>query len=401
MRGGVRGLVAACAGLALLVSSCTGTRETPTPAYLVVAEGSRIGIVASPLPSDALPETDAFEWLEAFERDLPGDVIDLAVARDLPTQIFVAYRDGGVDVVQRFAAGAIEEGEPETLQALGEPIEVGAIVEADGTLTTDSLCTRAIGTSSNGRWLALFHEPAACGLSVAGAAVLLLDLAVEPPGDVVVFPDVVSSEDAATPPLFVPSPGGSEPGAMLYLEEDGTLVRLSLPEDDEIETLRSVPVADVDPVGLGTGGLGLVVAEENVVHTFGTWTTGDPTTLGVDPDLAAVVDADSLPNTPAVLLGDDSLVVLAGLGLEEAPEEEELFLSGLADATVGPYGYGFLLAPNRILAVDLLTYVGTAVGDETRSLGSFALPNVGGSDLPIQDPVAIDWIFGAVPTADP
>lgn len=396
----MRRLLLSCTWLLMLAVACTGTREAPTPAFLVVADGSTIGLVASPLPPDEVSGSGTLEWLGEFERELPGPVTGLAVARDLPTRVFVAYRDDGSDHVQRFRAEAVRAGAPETFEASGDPIDVGDIVT---TALEVEPCVRALRASSNGRWLALLHQPAACpeGTAGAGAAVFLLDLEAGPPAEMVAFPDVASREDAATPPLFVPPPGGSEPGALLYLEVDGTLIRLSLPEDGEVEEARSQPLGPIEPVGLGSGGLGVVIAEDDAVHSFGTDSVGEPVELVAEPGLRAVIDAGSLPNATAVLRSESGLIVRTGVGSEDPADAGELPISGLVDATVGPYGYAFALAPGGITVVDLLTYAGTAAGSETDPLARFQVPNVGGSDVSFGSPVAIEWIFGAVPTADP
>lgn len=386
----------------LVTTACTGTQEARTPAYLVVVEGRTVGLVASPLPPDTAPGSEGLTWLEEFEHALPGDVIDLAVARELPTQVFVAYRTpGGADHVQRFLAEAVRPDAPETFAPAGDPIDVGDIVATAGPLTTPELCTQAVRVSSNARWLALLHEPAACGLDSFGAAVVLLDLAADPEPEVA-FPAVASSEDAATPPLFLAASGGGEPGEMIYLEADGTLVRVALPDDGEVQELVPVQLDLVDPVGLGTGGLDLVVAESDALHTFRSGAPDDPVTLTSDAVLEAVVDAGSLPNAPLVVRSATGIVVYSDVPDDETDREPgELLVDGLTDAVVGPYGYGFLLAPNRIVAVDLLTYVGTSTAGDGDRLSAYVVPGIGGTDLPIEEPRAIDWIFGEVATADP
>lgn len=386
-------------GLVALLVACTGTREAPTPVFLVVTEGQRIGLVASPLPAGSAPETDVLVWLDEFEHELDGDVLDVAVARDLPTRVLALYRDDAEDSdqVQPFLASAVQPGVPETFEPDGAPLDIGEVVRASGVLTTADLCAREIGASDDGRWLAVLHEPSQCGLESAGAAVVLLDLTVEPTAAMVAYPDVASTPDAATPPTFLRSPGGTAPGSLLYLEADGALVRVSLPDDGDVAREDTYPLGPIDPVGLGTGGLGLVIAESDVLHSIGATTAGDPVSLPSDLELTGVVDAGSLPNAPAVLLGDDRLIVRRELDAADPVDAGQLAVPGLADATVGPYGYGYLLAADRIVVVDLLTYVGTGEG---RPVSEF-VAGVGGTDLPIEEAVAIEWIFGAVPTAQP
>lgn len=381
-------MLTALTALTLLVG-CTGTQETRTPVAIVVAgnDGANLGTIdlyASPLPPDPAASGADLELVPGFRRGLPGALVDVAVARADPARLYVLYRDGG-DRLRSYHASALALDDPASLPQ-SDDLDLAARVADAGVLAGEALCTTGLTVSDDGRWAGLVHDPAACGGAAGATNVLLVEL--EPAaGDAPrVVPDPPSTEDAPGTPAFV-TRGGDE--AIVWAQRPGAVV--GLPLDDPEGPLEDV--ADVgelsDVLDLGLGGRGVVVVSEDALRSADP-TSGEASRIWDAPSgvtLAAVVDADLLPGPSAVLRGTDELVAYPDVDAEEDDPPGEASVPGIVDAVLDPYGYGFALAPGRLRAFDLLTYLAAPDG---------TIDRVPGADVALSEPaepVAVAWLF--------
>lgn len=392
MNGRGRAALAVLTTLTLL-AGCTGTQETRTPVAIVVAgnDGANAGMIdlyASPLPPDPAATDADLELLPGFRRGLPGPLVDVAVARDDPTRLYVLYRDevDGADRLRSYDASALALDDPASLPQ-SDDVDLAARVADAQVLAGEALCATGLTVSDDGRWAGLVHDPSACG-GVAGDTtnVLLVELEVDAGADPVVVPDPPSTEDAPGTPAFVTRGGGE---AIVWAQRPGLVVGLPLDEPD----VALEDVADVgelsDVLDLGLGGRGVVVISEDALSSADP-ASGEASRVWDAPSgatLAAVVDADLLPGPAAVLRGTDELVVYPDVDAEEDDPPGEASVPGIVDGVLDPYGYGFALAVGRLRAFDLLTYLAAPDGTVDR---------VPGADVALSEPaapVAVDWLF--------
>lgn len=375
-----------------LLAGCTGTQETRTPVAVVVAghDGGSLGMIdlyASPLPPDPASGDAELELLPGFRRNLPGPVVDVAVARADPTRLYVLYRDAadGGDRLRSYDASALALDDPASLPQSGDVDLAGRVADA-GVLAGEALCATGLTVSDDGRWAGLVHDPAACG-GVAGATnVLLVEVDPDAGATPVVVPDPPSTEDAPGTPAFV-TRGSDE--AVVWAQRPGAVV--GLPLDDPDGPLEDVAEAGElsDVLDLGIGGRGLVVTSADAVISVDP-TSGEASRVRDAPSgvtFAAVIDADLLPGPAAVLRGTDELVAYPDVDAEEDDPPGEASVPGIVDGVLDPYGYGFALAAGRLRAFDLLTYLAAPDGTVDR---------VPGADVALSEPtapVAVDWLF--------
>lgn len=392
-----------------MVAGCTGTQETTTPVALVVAgndadtEQAVVGLVASGLPPEPTADDPPLTWRPGFRRTVAGTIVDVAVARDDPVRLYVLHRDDR-DRLTVFDASALNLDDPSSfpssLQAAAGTIDLGERV-ADADIANlqfpDSLCSRGLTVSSDGRWAGVVHEADACGGVADVPAVLLIELAPDAGSQPRVIPDVPSTNDAPGTPVIAPRDG--EP-ALVWSSRDGVVRARALSEPggtpDTVVRIDDLP----NVLSAGRGGQGLVVANEDALIGVAL-SDGAPTALWPAPSgeaLTRVVDAHLLPGTPALALATRGLIVIADVDAD--PVAESVVTAAVAspsDAVVGPYGYAFVTAPATatasasLTAFDLLTYLATP----SSSILPVIRPIRDGVESldAVSDPVAVDWLF--------
>lgn len=375
-----------------LVAGCTGTQETTTPVALVVAGAdadsgeAAVGLLASGLPPDPTADDPPLTWLPGFRRTVAGTIVDVAVARDDPVRLYVLHRDDR-DVLTVFDASALDLDDPTSFQAT-DTIELGQLVANAGVADLpdpDSLCSRGLVVSSDGRWAGVVHEAAACGGVDDAPAVLLIELEPDAGSEPRVIPEVPSTDDAPGTPVIAPR--GGEP-ILAWPTRGGEVLALTLSDPGRTPE----PIATTDGLSnvlsAGRGGQGLIVLDEDAL--IGVPVVGDtPARLWEAPagaTLVRVVDAHLLPGTPALALASNGLVVVADVDAEAGGVPPVIAsVPSSSDAVVGPYGYAFVTAQASVTVFDVLTFL----ADPGTSIGREAVASLEA----LSDPVAVDWLF--------
>jgi hypothetical protein len=385
-------------GLAAALVACSGTREPRTPLALVVGgndgDGGRIEWIASPLPPEPGGDDGAFAPLPAFGRDLPGTLVDLAVARDAPVRLYALHRDGR-DLLSRFEVGALDLDDPGSLPATPETIDLGQRVADAGVLPEPaSLCAAGLVVSADGRWAGIAHVPANCGDGVDDASnVLLVELAPEAGQAPVVVPEAPSTDDAPGTPTFVSRDG--EP-LLAWPLRSGDLIGLALeaPRDPFRDLAATDALSDV--LDAFRGGLGLVVIDDAraVSVPLG---DGEPSRTWDAPagvTFVAGVDASGLPGPVAIVRGQDELVVIPDVTAPSGEGEPgEADVRDARDVVVDPYGYAFVVSEDRLAAVDVLSYLADPDGRPSTVLSTSL-------DAPAE-PRAVAWLFASDAAPEP
>jgi hypothetical protein len=388
---GRRALGTALALLALVagLAACTGTREARTPLAVVVGGddgGGRIELIASPLPPEPGGERGELTLLPGFGRDLPGTLVDLAVARDAPVRLYALHRDGS-DLLSRFDVDGLDLDDPSSLPATPRTIDLGRRVADAGVLPEpSSLCAAGLAVSADGRWAAVVHVPASCGDGTDDTSnVLLVELTPDPGEAPVVVPEAPSTDDAPGTPTFVTRDGEE---LLAWPLRSGDVVGLALeaPRDPRLDLAEADVLSDV--LDAARGGLGLVVVDDEraVSVPLG---GGEPSRSWEAPagvTFVAAVDASGLPGPVAIVRGEDELVVIPDVSAPSGEGEPgEAAVRDARDAVVDPYGYAFVASDDRLAAVDVLSYLAAPDGRPSTVLTA-AL------DAPAQ-PRAVTWLF--------
>jgi hypothetical protein len=372
------------------LSACTGTREARTPVAVVVGgndgAGGRIEWIASPLPPEPGGDGGEFVPLPAFARELPGTLVDLAVARETPVGLYALHRDGR-DLLSRFEVGALDLDDPGSLPTTPVTIDLGRRVADAGVLPEPaSLCAAGIVVSADGRWAGISHVPANCGDGADETSnVLLVELAPEAGEAPVVVPEAPSTDDAPGTPTFVVRDGEE---LLAWPLRGGDLVGLAL--DAPRDPRRDLGVTDAlsDVLDASRGGLGLVAIDDGraVSVPLGDGEPGRGWDAPAGTTFVAAVDASGLPGAVAIVRGEDELVVIPDV---EAPAGEgepgQADVPNARDAVVDPYGYVFVASDDRLAAIDVLSYLAAPDGRPSTVLStSLEAP---------AEPRAVAWLF--------
>ena len=375
-----------------IAAGCTGTQETTTPVALVVAGADAdtgqevVGLLASGLPPDPATDDPPLTWLPGFRRTVPGTIVDVAVARDDPVRLYVLHRDDR-DRLTVFDASALDLDDPASFQA-ADTIDLGQRVATAGVAdlpNPESLCSRGVVVSADGRWAGVVHEADACGGVDDAPAVLLIELEPDAGAEPRVIPDVPSTNDAPGTPVIAPR--GGEP-ILAWPTRDGVVLARALADPGGPPETVAVTDGLSDVLSAGRGGQGIVVLDEDaLVGVPGT--ADDSTPLWEAPGgttLLRVVDAHLLPGTPALALATGGLVVVADVDAGTDGVAPVLAsVTSPSGAVVGPYGYAFVTAQGSLTVIDLLTFLADP-GTSIRAEAAATLDD-------LSDPVAVDWLF--------
>ncbi|MDR9391906.1 MAG: hypothetical protein RI554_07745 [Trueperaceae bacterium] len=358
-----RALVA-LAALVLPLSACTGTQETRTPVALLVggtpddgASGA-IDVVATNLPrppGDAPPPLAA---VDGFRVALPGPVTALEVRED-GGRIYALYRDGA-DRVAVFDATALDLADPASLVRL-RTLDLGARVAAalPGFDGPDALCATGLAVAADGDWVGVTHDARACGDATGVPEALLIEAR---PDGTRAFASVGSDDAPATPAFAVLD--GRERFAWVTRGASAAVRTRALDAPADVTTFADLGPYE-DATGLGVGGSGLVVLEDDALLAVAAddgarsaeWRTDDDATftgvVDLGPRSGRAGSGAAYARTPR------GIAFVRDVGAEAS---DAAVVQGSAfdprDATVGPYDYLYVARRSEVVAFDLLTLAG-------------------------------------------
>ncbi len=358
------------AAVALTLSACTGTQETRTPVALWVGgtpDGGATGALhvrATNLPRPPGDAPPPLEDVPSLRVALPGPVTTLRVSDDGST-VFALYRSDA-DRIAVFDASALDLADPTSLVRT-RTIDLGARVAAalPGFDAPSDACATGMDVSSDGAWVAVTHDARACGDATGVPEALLVDVA---PDGTRAFASVGSDDAPATPRFAVLD--GRERFAWLTRGASAAVRTRALEAPADADVFADLGPYE-DATGLGVGGGGLVVLEDDALVAIdagdGTrsaeWRTED------DAPFTGVIDLG--PRSGRSDGGAAYARTAGGIAFVRdvaADPRDVAVVTGRAfdprDATVGPYDYLYVARRSEVVAFDLLALAGLDADDD-------------------------------------
>ncbi|MBS3933883.1 MAG: hypothetical protein KGZ35_05955 [Truepera sp.] len=289
--------------LLILASGCTGTVEEIPETLLVVGfangDQGRLALIEN----NVLQPEGGLVWLADSLRDLPGlplaaDVIDRAGGR---TALVVLSRDGaGLSYLSTFNLRNLA---PDRLEGFAETARI-ALNDLPGPRPT-VICPTRLQVSSDGRFAALLHQPAACG-APGNIFISLLEL---------------------TPPRFVRHYEGRVfplvdnalvldqiDDTLYFLEEvtDGVrLERVALAEPTRVSTVSEavIPAREIQDMGIVLDSM-VVLATGSFVAFENYRVPGDAAPpVTTSPGSRSLISSDFADLERVIILGRDHFTV--------------------------------------------------------------------------------------------
>jgi hypothetical protein len=386
----VRRLLALASLLAVLATGCTGSRETRTPVVAFVAGGDEVRAFLTGLPRETAADP-VLTPLPGLARSLPAGstILDLAAVSAGRPALYLLYRDGAVDPVDRLARFDLDALDPEDPASVSptpdETIDLSALASGLAILA-EPLCAVAIDVASDGAWAGLLHEPERCDEG-GSPAVLAVELAPDDPADRRVRPVNAGTNDASAAPTFVGT-GDDERLAWLRTSGDVALWSPDAPDAPASETAGVASLSSEAPA-LARAGTGLAVADgdELTFVPLGGGAPGPTWTIDGVTEIGALVAADGLPGVAAIGVAESGLVLVTELDGEPDDDLADVRSSVVARAaTLDPYGYLLVASASRLEAYDALTALDDAAIGFRLASTDLILP---------ADPVGVAWTFAA------